>query len=486
MDFFFERPLPDGLFEHQVEGVRWLDTRGSGILAFEQGLGKTVVGSIVIDPPAVIVCPSSIKLNWFRELSRWRPDLSCAVYEPLKPMNWQADVVIVNYEKCKGAVLSQLIARRNVTLIVDEAHLLKDLRVSGNFNIITGAVTHFAVGSNRAQHVWALSRHCDRRILLTGTPMINGRHCELFPLLHLADPGTWRTFPEYAAEFCPPKRGRLGKWDYSENTNPEKLRKLANERFMFRKTKDELKDLPEKFRSSVFVELPPEHAQEYRKVETEFFEWLEEQSGDHLEDEEARKKLIAKMTYLRQIAANGKAQMLANDAVQHIVGGDKPLVIMGHYRKAIYRVGKFIEEYNKKTFGKKIKFGYLTGDQSPADRQESVDAFQGKKIDLLLCNITAAGVGITLTASDTMFFIERSWRPFDNIQAEDRIHRIGQKSTCFIVYYEAVGTIDQHVAQTTQDKFENAGLVIDGSAVSETDSLSAVYGKVSKLFDFGE
>lgn len=479
-DEAFFRPLPKELFSYQREACQWLDKYGSGILALDMGLGKTLASLAVADVPAIVVCPASLKQNWARECQRWRPELSIAVVGIDKFPNLSADLIIVNYEQLKGELLEKMIKRRNVTLIVDEAHYLKDLRVYSRIDRMTNRWVQRATGSKRAQHVWWLARHCDRRILLTGTPMINGRHSELFPLLHIVDPNVWRAFPQFSKRYCPAQSKFVGRMisDYSRNANSSELHNLVDDVYMFRRTKEELSHLlPEKQRFTKVVMLPQKVADEYTLARTQFLQWVEDKGGAAAAMRAASAIAITKLTALRKVAAVGKAQIVAEDAIQHVLSTGSPLVVMGHHREALDGVLDEIASYNANA-GQKIRCGTITGTDSVKARQEAVDAFQRGDVDVLVCSIAAAGVGLTLTRGQTMFFVERLWRPFDNLQAEDRIHRVGQKNQCQITYYEAYMTIDSYIADLTQDKAKAANVVVEGVEMTETQAVELIYGRL--------
>lgn len=127
-----KRALPEGLMEHQVTGVQFIDEHhGRALIADEMGLGKTATSIVAIDAPAVVVPPALLKVNWLRELARWRPDLSVSIIsgtEPPSEAQRRADVIIVNYDILDSHV-DWLRTRKNETIIADEAHYLKNLEV---------------------------------------------------------------------------------------------------------------------------------------------------------------------------------------------------------------------------------------------------------------------------------------------------------------------------------------------------------------------
>ena len=90
----------------------------------------------------------------------------------------------------------------------------------------------------------------------------------------------------------------------------------------------------------------------------------------------------------------------------------------------------------------KVTHGLFTGDQTQVDKDRLVDSFQAGDTQVFAGTIAAGGEGITLTASSTVIFLDRAWRPTANIQAEDRLHRDGQKSAVQVIDILAKNTID--------------------------------------------
>jgi SWI/SNF-related matrix-associated actin-dependent regulator 1 of chromatin subfamily A len=494
-----ERELPSAMFPYQRESAMWLDARGSGVLALDMGLGKTLCAISVADAPIVVVCPATLRTNWVREVAMWRPDLTVASLGTGK--DWakkdkragvmasalKANVVVVNYDILKGEILDALIARGCETLICDEAHALKELKVYWKRNEKTNEWEPKLSGSARAINVWKLAQVAKRRFMLTGTPMINGRPYELFPLLHLVAPKEWRSFREYCNAYCAPKQVHVGRGkyatDYSGSSNLTELNEKIQGTFMLRKTKDEL-DLPEKSRRSTLVTLEDDAAKHYRAAAERFLAWVRENGGIEAAMRAKRAEVIAQLTALRRLCAIGKAPAVAEAAVDFCASG-RPLVIMGHHREALTATVEALRAAG-------LKVGTIMGDDSDAERTRNKDLFQTGEpasappeqrqyLDVLVCSIMSAGVGLTLTRASDMFFIERAWRPFDLVQAEDRLHRIGQINKVIINYFDAAGTVDVKIAKLLANKLATAAQVIDGENLSESEAQVRVVGEM-----FGE
>ena len=125
----------------------------------------------------------------------------------------------------------------------------------------------------------------------------------------------------------------------------------------------------------------------------------------------------------------------------------------------------------------------VTGKDSTADRQHSVDKFQNDpKTNLIVCSIAAAGVGITLTASSTVAFIEMGWHAAIMDQAEDRAHRIGQKNAVSCPYFIGKGTIDSWVYSIIEEKRGVANTVYGNDEELEAEIIHGVMNLFSKKY----
>ena len=582
------REMPEGLLPHQPECIVWCDTVKRGIVALEQGLGKTVVAATVIDKPAVVVCPASLRINWVREINKWRPDLTVSsvgveldergrvrgTSSDISDEALKADVVVVSYEmiiertpvnyelvrlasniieraneliaqqeradrreriwplardasahqvikfvlpereykalpsksmetvvrsvakrmklvkyqdteakpakETKGPPkisenLQKLLNRGLDTLVVDEAQYVKELDLK--YDRKKHEYEPSAKCSARAAAVWHLSKKASRRFLLTGTPIKNYTY-ELWALLVLVDPERWRSFHDFAVQYCGAYQGKFG-WVYTGKSNSEELNQIINGKYLLRKTKDEL-DLPEKSRQSIEISMDEESAAEYRRAAADFIAWVEENGGPAAVQRASKSKALVKLTSLRRLAAIGKAEAVAQQADEFLSSTKRPLIVMGWHKEALEIVTKELRAAG-------WRVGTITGDDNAASRQAAVDEFQTgipasappeerQYLDVLVCSILAAGVGLTLTRSSDMFFLERAWTPSDLVQAEDREHRIGQRNKCTVTYYDAVGTIDMYIAKMLMNKVSTAAAVIDGEDLNQDQAVDRVLG----------
>jgi SWI/SNF-related matrix-associated actin-dependent regulator 1 of chromatin subfamily A len=476
------RDLPEGLRDWQREGAIWLGQKHSGVLAMEQGTGKTPTALAALVAPALVVVPASLRENWKREAMRWRPDLVVSKIEKAAeatPEALQATCAIIGYEGLNDEdVLLALMDRGFQTLIVDEAHALKELLV---YTSDEGRPFPAKSSPKRAAAVFFLSQKIPHRFFLTGTPMVNGRPYELWPLLHLSAPKDWPDQKEYWYQFCDPEEVHIPGGDtrlnYNGRDNLPELRERIMGHYLWRCTKDVL-GLPDKQREYLAVGMSEDVAQEYRAAASEFLAWVRQRGGPHAAMRAARAEVIARLTALRRLAGLGKVPVTIERAERHLRDTGRPLIIMGHHEEALASIESALS-----TLG--FRVGSITGKVTGKARQRAVDEFQSglpankppekrKYLDVLVCSITAAGVGLTLTRAQDMIIFERVWRPFDLVQAEDRIHRYGQENKVVITYIDAAGTIDDKLAALLAEKAETAGQVLDGDDLDEDEAQDRV------------
>lgn len=318
-------------------------------------------------------------------------------------------------------------------------------------------------------------------------------------MLHLVAPKDWPSKSKYCDRYCDPRWdcpecgpeaavekfhcatcGRqASRISYKGASNLTELNEKIQGTYMLRKTKDEL-DLPEKSRRSTKVALDEDTAKDYRDAATRFLEWVRENGGIEAALRAERAKVIAQLTALRRLCAIGKVGAVAEAAVDFSQSG-RPLVIMGYHREALQAVAAALEAAG-------LKVGMVVGGDED-ERQYNIVKFQDgvpgdapadqrEYLDVLVCSIKVAGTGLTLTRASDMIFIERDWRPFDLVQAEDRLHRIGQKNNVIITYYDAAGTVDEKIATLLTNKLTTAAKVIDGENLSLEEAQDRVLGEM--------
>lgn len=174
--------------------------------------------------------------------------------------------------------------------------------------------------------------------------------------------------------------------------------------------------------------------------------------------------MLNMLNELRHICGRIKVPFAVDWIKQYLEQTDKQLVVFTHHRDVLKGIVDGM--------GKNYTVSTISGDVNSNERQLRVEAFQAGEIDVLVCNTMAAKEGITLTAADTVLFLEREWVPTDEEQAEDRVYRIGQESqSVSAVYLSVVNSIDEHFDRVVEAKREVVRAVLDGGDVQERQSL---------------
>jgi SWI/SNF-related matrix-associated actin-dependent regulator 1 of chromatin subfamily A len=266
--------------------------------------------------------------------------------------------------------------------------------------------------------------------------------------------------------------------DFTGASNLSELHDRIQGKFLLRRTKDELADqLPDKQRRSILVSMDEATSKEYKRAAAEFLKWVKDTGGVEAFDRARRAEALNRLTTLRRLAAVGKTEAFIEQCMQHLQSTGRPLIVMAHHREVTEAVTEALVQNG-------VKAAMYTGSESAVRKAEIKDWFQDGKpadappeardyLDVLVCSITAAGVGLTLTRAQDMFFAERTWRPYDLVQAEDRIYRIGQKNNATITYYDAAGTIDEYLAEMLVQKMRAAEEVINGTDPSDEDEAAS-------------
>ena len=484
MDISHIPKLGGTLYKYQIEGVNHIENKGGrALIADEMGLGKTVQALAWIQlhshevKPVVVVCPSSLKINWKRETLKWAPDMIPEILSGQTPYSTKGDFLIINYDILP--FWEQYLKSKNiVTVIGDEVHLTK---------------------SNQAKRTKAfkrLVRDVDYIVALTGTPIEN-RPVEVYNIIQAIDFTLFPNYIKFAMRYCNAKKGRFG-WDMSGSSNTMELHDiLVNSIMIRRKKKDVLKELPPKQIAKVALEI--DNRVEYTKAENEFVRYIQDKFRSYSgEIEESVKKelkqyakdkglevneelsdsdienikqeklksaknapMFASIETLKQLAVKGKMKQITDWIEDFLESGEK-LVVFAVHRKVI--------DHLTKHFKGSVK---IDGSVSMSKRQDVVDSFQNDpKVKLLIGNIKAAGVGITLTAASNVAMIQFPWSPGELVQAEDRVHRISQLKQVTIYYLVGEDTIEEKIIDILIRKEKIINQVLDGASFSDESVLS--------------
>lgn len=453
-------------YPHQRSGLAYLiASSGVALVGDEMGVGKCLESiSYAVWLKAnrnitkvLVVCPNSIKHSvWVKEIKKWTNETFTVIEgskeEKLKTIsNCKTFFLITNYEsvqvrsktKKEGGEVIKLLPDKKVfqsflnwnpeLLILDEAHFIKSRTAKQ-----TRSVKQFK---------------SPYRLLLTGTPILN-KVDEIWSLLNFLRPDLWNNYSLFCETYClfqdkyyhgPKKRPVRVVSGYK---NLEKLKREIAPIFIQRFKKDVLKDLPEKIYEDRFIPLTKEQVRVYNDLVKDFKTIIEGK-----EVKITKQLIIVQLTKLLQVcdtlACLGGHDISSKlDEVDSIISdmsGHK-VVIFSWYRAT----GIALEQ---RLVDKKISVVRIDGNTPMADRTKYVDAFQ-ESIDprVFIATISSCGLGLTLTAADVCIFVSRCYVPGINKQAEDRLHRPGQKNAVNIINLYSEDTVDNRVKEILEIK----------------------------------
>lgn len=439
------KPLP-----YQKEGVLDIeDCEGRTLLADEMGLGKTMQALWFLKReriptwPAIVVCPAAVKYHWEHNAIT-QIGAKVQVLEGTQPaddfsFDKDAKMIIVNYDILRYW-LCQLDVLGPTTIILDECHMIQN------------------PASLRTKATVELCRGVPNVLALSGTPLTN-RPSELWPTLNIIWPDAYPSFFTFATEHCKPRK-RFGRWEFKGADNLPQLHTKLRRCGMVRRLKvDVLKDLPAKVRHVHPMEI--RDREQYDHATTDFKGWLKQnKAGQYARA--IRAEQLAKVGYLLRLAAKLKVRSVVDWANKFLHESDEKLVLFGIHQKMIDVLAKRVK-------GKSV---VVTGSVTGRHRQDAVNKFRtDPNCRVFIANIKAAGTGVDglQDAASTMAFAELWWRPGDLVQAEDRLHRMGQDAPTWINYLVATGTIEEKLCQILQDKQEVFRATLDGGQTPTND-----------------
>jgi superfamily II DNA or RNA helicase len=446
------------LRDYQLAGVSWMQFLRSfdlaGILADDMGLGKTVqtLAHILIEKeagrlsaPALVIAPTSLMSNWQDEAARFAPGLRVLLLQG-KDRQTQfeligdCDLVLTTYALLPRDQ-EKLCQHEFHLLILDESHYIKNPR----------SKAAKSAAMLRARH----------RLCLTGTPLENHLG-ELWSQFHFLLPGLLGDEKTFNSEFRQP----------IERAGDPQRRALLGRRikpFLLRRTKDNVaKELPPKTVMVRHVELTGSQRDLYETVRL---------AMDQKVREEIVKKGVARsqivileaLLKLRQVCCDprlvksmpgidaGSAKLLdLMQMVDDLLGEGRKILIFSQFTSML----KLIED---ELALRNVAYALLTGETR--DRAAQVSAFQQGAVPVFLISLKAGGVGLNLTAADTVIHYDPWWNPAAENQATDRAWRIGQHKPVFVYKLIARGTLEEKIQLLQQKKADLAhSILAEGEA----------------------
>ena len=456
--------LPYDLFPYQELCVAYMEEvykEGNGILiADEMGLGKTIeaIAWLSLHPeirPVMVVCPASVKQNWYREIKKWIPDANVQLIRNGKDTFESGnDFYVINYDLIWR--LKDIDSVNVESIIFDEVTAIKESK------------------AKRSKTSKRLGRKAKYVIGLSGTPIMN-RPIEFYNFLNMIAPKEFNNWVYFGTRYCGGRQIRIGNrqiWQFSGATNLNELGKRLKSLMLRRKKEQVLTELPAKRRQTMYLELPYKYRKEYIKKEKDLI-W----SLDALKSDRSLQvpDVLAKLGLLRHAIGMAKVE-IANSYIKQVTESDNKLVVFAHHQDVLNK----LEENVKNA---KIKYVRADGSTPTEDRQKYIDRFQEDDNCKVFLASSAMGMGITLTAASNALFVERQWSPSLEEQMEDRIHRIGQDRGVLIQYMQVENTFDERMAKVINNKREIMSQVLDsGSESNKVDMEDSAIDEVLKSY----
>ncbi len=423
---------------YQADGLAWLQFLAAaglgGVLADDMGLGKTVQALAHIaleqaqgrlDRPVLVVCPTSVVATWRNEAARFAPSLRVLVlHGPDRAQHFpaigEADLVITTYPllaRDHGALAEQ----KWHIVVLDEAQTIKNPS---------------ATTSRLARTLDARLRLC-----LSGTPLENHLG-ELWSLFDFLMPGFLGNRQQFGRRY----RGPIEK---AGNAERQTLLARRVAPFLLRRTKGEVAaELPPKTVIAEEVEMEAEQRAIYEGIRVAMHDRVRDAIA---EKGLARSGIVILDALLKLRQACCDPRLLKLSTAKSANAGSAKMDRLFEMLPQMLDEGRRVLLFSQFTSmlaliqaeldARKMPYALLTGETR--DRESVVKRFQAREVPLFLISLKAGGVGLTLTAADTVIHYDPWWNPAVEDQATDRAHRIGQDKAVFVHRLITVGTIEE-------------------------------------------
>ena len=444
----------ESLFDHQTEAVNAvLDGHDRLYLGWEPGLGKSLASlaaaEVKEDFPLVVMCPAVVKINWQRETERWL-GRDAQVLSGRTPYEITADVVIINYDILQywqDALID--LGPRGV--VIDESHYVKNPQ------------------SNRTKAAKEIASAAQGMIFaLSGTPTPNSVYDLVQPLTMLGAIKHFGGPRPYISRYCPPIQTEWGT-SYARARHLDELHNNLKNTCFIRRTKEECLDLPD----LVTVDIPVD----VKVDKDDFYGPLLAQMRKGTVSEAKRvlstlEKSTRKSQIMAERAKAGTAKIASIvDLAKDI---DDPLVIMLHHKDVQKEVTLALRKHKT--------VSVLTGGMSELKRQAAIDDFQSGKTDVIVCSITAAGIGINLQRGQAMIIGELPLTYAEVDQAVSRCHRSGQKNNLTVYRVIAIGTSDEVILKVLGRKESVSAATEDGKEIKAVGPEDIIAQRLVELY----
>lgn len=457
-DIYEKIEIPEGLKSelrtYQITGFKWLKILDSykfgGILADDMGLGKTIQLLAVIQSyleeenkpkPSIVVCPSSLSLNWKNEIDKFVPSMKTLVIHGNAE---EREKQINNIKKYNLVITSYDLLKRDIELYKEKEY---------SFKYIIADEAQYIKNNNTQNSKVIKEIKADTRFALTGTPIENSLS-ELWSIFDFIMPGYLYSYRKFKEVYEMPIIKENDDWTMN------KLKMLI-EPFILRRTKKEvLTELPDKTISVLHNEMQGEQL----KIYMSYMANAKREVNEELKNngfEKSQIKILALLMRLRQICCHpslfisnytGESSKL-NQCVEVV----KDAVLSGHKILLFSGYSSMLEIIGKELEKQKIKFFKLTGQTKVGDRIKLVEEFNNnEEIKVFLISLKAGGTGLNLIGADMVIHYDPWWNLSAENQATDRTYRIGQKKNVQVYKLITKDSIEERIYELQEKKAQLA------------------------------
>ena len=469
------------LKEYQLKGLQWMislyNNQLNGILADEMGLGKTIQTISLIthliekkrqNGPFLVIVPLSTLTNWNMEFEKWAPSVSRIVYKgnptqrkvhqmQIRQGNFQALLTTYEYIIKDRPILSKI---KWIHMIIDEGHRMKNAQSK--------------LSSTLSQYY-----HARYRLILTGTPLQNNLP-ELWALLNFALPSIFKSVKSFDEWFNTPF-ANTGSQDRIELTEEEQLlviRRLHKvlRPFLLRRLKSDVeKDLPDKLERVIKCKFSALQA----KLNTQLRTNNKIAMADGKGGKTGMRGLSNMLMQLRKLCNHPfvfepvedqmNPERISNDLLWRTAGKFElldrilpKLKATGHRVLMFFQMTQIMNIMEDFLRLRGLLFLRLDGSTKSDDRSELLQQFNapGSEYFCFLLSTRAGGLGLNLQTADTVIIYDSDWNPFQDLQAQDRAHRIGQKNEVRILRLITSGSVEEKILERANFKKDMDGKVI--------------------------
>ncbi|CAM1505308.1 Fc.00g109450.m01.CDS01 [Cosmosporella sp. VM-42] len=501
------------LKEYQIKGLQWMislyNNNLNGILADEMGLGKTIQTISLITylierkqqlGPYLVIVPLSTLTNWNLEFEKWAPSVSRVVYKgPPNTRKLQQDkirqgkfqVLLTTYEYIikDRPILSKI---KWFHMIIDEGHRMKNTQSKLSATIQQYYVTRF-------------------RLILTGTPLQNNLS-ELWAMLNFVLPNIFKSVKTFDEWFNTPFANTGGQ-DKMELTEEEqilvirRLHKVLRPFLLRRLKKDVEKDLPDKTEKVIKCKFSALQSRLYKQMVTHNKLVVSDGKGGKtgargLSNMIMQLRKLCNHPFVFDIVENVMNPMsISNDMLWRTAGKFELLDrVLPKYHATGHRVLMFfqmtaimdiMEDYLRY---RKFQYLRLDGTTKSDERSDLLHEFNAPNSPyfMFLLSTRAGGLGLNLQTADTVIIYDSDWNPHQDLQAQDRAHRIGQKNEVRILRLISSNSVEEKILERARYKLDMDGKVIQAgrfdnkSSETDRDAMLRTLLETADLAESGE